>query len=360
MKYFLIILAVVFCFSCSNKSSDFSSNYKSKKSDLGNIINDMNKNLISLSNEIVRANKISIEDDIVIFDMTLFNLVKSDLVNLKNNNEKLPAIHTRYLNPIEFPDYITVDNYLKIVSLVHKMTMINNTRKNNEFLNALKMNDVSLKYICKDKNDDMLYEFKIAIEDLNGNDWESNGGKGFRNYKWDTKIENIKSDLGEPKLIQEFQQYNEKVVYNYYGPSIDFGYNTAYYFAYIDGFLVGGGYTIISPNDESIKDIKYHDEEYTDLQYKLSVIYGASTTTSELMDEVLKDRKFIPDMEKTTNAELIEMTPFVTYWVEDKSLIKLSLYYDDDWYLVIDFLGPKIVQQFDLELAEQFNNIFNK
>jgi hypothetical protein len=317
----------------------------------------MNRNLASMSNDIVRTNKISMENGVISFDMTLFNVVKNDLMELTKNNKKFPEIYTRDLIPIDFPDYISVDNYLKIVSEVHKMTMVNNTRKNIEFVNELNRNNVSLKYICKDKNDDLLYEFKITIEDMNGNDFGNSGGNGFRNYIWNTKMDKIKSALGEPKLVQEFQQYGTNVIYHYYGPSVDYGYNTVYYFAYIDRLLVGGGYTIISPNDESIKDIKYHDEEYTDLQYKFTIIYGVSTTTSEFMDEALKNRKFIPDMEKTTTEELIKLSPFVTYWVDDKSLIKLSLYYDEDWYLVIDFLGPRIVEQFDVELAEQLNEI---
>jgi hypothetical protein len=346
---------LIFCFSCSNKSTGLSNTYESSQSRLENIIDDMN--LSAFSNELTRANKISMENDIIYFDMTLFNIVKSDLIELKKNNKKLPSIHTRDLVPIEFPDYITVDNYLKIVLEVHKMTMINNTRKNTEFVNEIRKNNVSLKYACKDKNDDYLYEFKITINDLNENNWEISGGKGFRYYNWDTKMEKIKSDLGEPKLEQIFQQYGTEVVYHYYGPSIDYGYNTAYYFAFINNYLVGGGYTIVSPNDESIKNIKYHDEEYTDLQNKFTIIYGASTTTSDFMDKILSGRKFIPDMEKTTTEELIKLCPFVTYWMEDKSMIKLSLYYDEDWYLVVDFMGPKIVEKFDLELAKQLNEI---
>jgi hypothetical protein len=316
----------------------------------------MNKNLAAMSNDIARTNKISLENGTICFDITLFNVVKNDLIELKKNNKKLPTIHTRDLVPIDFPDYISVDNYLLLVSQVHKMTMINNTKKNIEFVNELNKSNTSLEYICTDKDDNLLYKFKITIEDINGNHFENSGGNGFRNYNWNTKMDKIKSELGEPKLVQEFQQYGANVIYHYYGPSVDYGYNTAYYFAYINEVLVGGGYTIISPNDESMKDIKYHDEEYTDLQYKFTIIYGASTTTSEFMNEALKNRKFIPDMEKTTTEELIKLSPFVSYWVDDKSLIKLSLYYDEDWFLVIDFLGQRLLNNLILNWQSNSTN----
>jgi hypothetical protein len=308
-----------------------------------------------MSNEFAQANRISLENNVICFDMTLFNIIKNNLIELKNNNKKLPDIHTRNLVPIDFPDYTTVDNYLRIVSEVHRMTMIINTRKNTDFVNAMKSNNVSLKYICKDINSDLLYEFSITIQDLTSFNWENSGDKGFRDYNWNTTVEKIETDLGEPEAILEFQQYGTEVIYHYYEDSIDYGYNTLYYFAYINGNLVGGGYIILSPNEERIKNIKYHDEEYTDLQYKFTIIYG-EPTISELMDKLL-NKKFIPDMEETSREELINLCPFITYWVDGKSMIKLSLTYDEDWFLVVDFLGPKIVELFDRELANQLNEI---
>jgi hypothetical protein len=200
---------------------------------------------------------------------------------------------------------------------------------------------------------------KPIIEKTNSVPYET--GK-FREYNWNTSIENIKDELGEPKLIQTYKQYGNDVVYYQYGHTIEFGYNTFYWFTFIENKLVGGGYTIISPNDENIKNIKYHDEAYIDLQTKFNKIYGDPTTTLEFMDDALKHRQNIPDMNKTSTQELIDMCPFVTYWanIEEKTSIKLSLYYDEDWILNIDIFGPKLIELFDQELSELLNKILEE
>ena len=185
--------------------------------------------------------------------------------------------------------------------------------------------------------------------------------KGFINYKWGTKSTQIINDLGKPQLIQTFPQYGTEVKYYHFGNMIEYGYNTIYNYAFIENELVGGGYWIISPNDENIEYITGTEDAYNDLQKKLNQLFGEPSTSSDFLDSVWNKNMKIPEnTDDLSDEEFIALLPFQTFWNIGQSLIKLSLNYDDFYILKLDIMGPKIVKLADIELGEQLNKLLEE
>jgi hypothetical protein len=61
----------------------------------------------------------------------------------------------------------------------------------------------------------------------------------------------------------------------------------------------------------------YDSDEYTMLLEIFSKLRGKPVESLVFLDEALSQRQNIPDMTKTTSAELREMCPFVTQWKKD-------------------------------------------
>jgi hypothetical protein len=190
---------------------------------------------------------------------------------------------------------------------------------------------------------------------------EANVKNRFMKYNWGTNVSQIINELGEPKLTQNFQQYGTEVSYLWFGEEIIYGYNTIYWYTFIEDELVGGGYWIISPSTDNTENITGSVSAYKDLQKRITILYGKPSTTSEFLDSVWNKNKDIPDnSDELSDKEFISLLPFETTWNDGGSFITLSLNYDEYYITKIDIMGPKIVHLIDLELAEQFNKFLEE
>ena len=196
-----------------------------------------------------------------------------------------------------------------------------------------------------------LFGISSCYRQINQNDFEG--------FSWNTSKANIESILGKPIHSNKFEQYNTITEYLYYDFDVNFGYNTLPYFAIIDNKLVGGGYMIA----EGVSDdanFEYSYEKYNDIQNKFNMIYGGVNTGSIEIDNMLNMKKDIPNMNITALEELQELCPFWTYWTNNDVLIKLTLNYDKGYLITVDILGPKLVKEADIFLANEFEKYLNE
>jgi hypothetical protein len=174
----------------------------------------------------------------------------------------------------------------------------------------------------------------------------------FENYKWDTLVTVIENELGEPIIIQPFQQYGKEVTYYQYGEKIIYGYETLYWFTFIEKKLVGGGYYVL-PDEDIKKNNKLSKDTYIKLQNDFIELYGDPKTSSKESDKFLNRNMSVPENYNDLSEEaFIRMCPFETFWGNGNSMIKLSLNYDDGYLVMIDIFGPTLLHLIDLELAD--------
>jgi hypothetical protein len=198
----------------------------------------------------------------------------------------------------------------------------------------------------------------IILSSCLKHDAKNNKDKDFCGYDWGTHVSRIVNDLGDPILVQNFQQYGTNVTYYHYGECLEFDYNNIYWYAFIDEKLAGGGYWVISPSDDNAQEISSSSSTYKDLQKKLTQNYGTPTTTYEEIDTILNGNMLIPEnSNELSDEEYISLLPFETWWNDEETFINLSLGFDEYYIVKIDIFSPFMVNLFFLELAEQLEKI---